>query len=964
MALSQEDKERWQVAFTSGVAAAIGVDASDVIINTVETALILRDDDGTGIDVTYTVLATEYDVQGLVIKIRSREVTDAEVTALQAVGYPKAECSAEVMTTVIEPPTSTPSTQPTAKPTDKATPKPTTKPTNKPTTKPTDEPTDEPTEVPTKAPYTRVPTAVPTTSEPTEFPTHVPYSVKPTNSPFTHKPTEQPTEQPSKTRRTRTPTRAPFTPRPTTEQPTDSPTRMVRTRRPTAEPTTSEPTVPEPTEEPTEQPTRMVRTRRPTAEPTVPEPTAPPPTEEPTAPPPTEEPTEQPTRMVRTRRPTAEPTVPEPTEQPTRMVRTRRPTAEPTEVVPTELPTESPAFEPTEQPTETRKTRKPSYQPTANDLVCGGKQLGLVYVVGLQRIDTVSLAQAQEPEFSAAIIHAVAESVDVADDECEIQSIAAAKYSNSRGDAVDVIFSIYAPEACVGDIDDILKGRTTTDNIVNELIAVGYPATASSEAILIDYSPSATPTAAPTAALVEVTVTQVVTGVNCASIAKEPKFDTAFDAGIKTGMNQPTCGVEIDNIDPAVGGVGCDVTYTAICHAGTDADEVKAAALAQTTADACTASIEANGYPTGVCGEVMVFVDHTPTQSPTTPYMVVFEAAQALQGTCVDPSITGTPEFVTSFEKTVATCLRVDASDVSIQGVKMSDLNPPSIIVDYVVVAPDSSVASVTIINRLNQDCIPSGQFTALLDDEGFSGCESTTDAYIVDRSPTEVPTMSPTPKVYVLQAWHQIYGVDLENATDPSFAQGFIDFVTYVASEGPGSANVTLINIYDPRITPPDIPPPTAEPTEAPVGDDVVPAPGTDDAAPSEKIRVINRAQPGVVAKNNDSNIVVEYTVLSTSMTDTAIENNINTAIAAGVFTQALRDIGFESASSTTPVRVLVLNPTQEPTQTPTSSPTKMSDAEYAGIAVGAFFGVGALTLYSYYMYVHNCLRTPITSS
>ena len=28
----------------------------------------------------------------------------------------------------------------------------------------------------------------------------------------------------------------------------------------------------------------------------------------------------------------------------------------------------------------------------------------------------------------------------------------------------------------------------------------------------------------------------------------------------------------------------------------------------------------------------MVFLDHSPTQSPTDPYLVVFEAAEALQG--------------------------------------------------------------------------------------------------------------------------------------------------------------------------------------------------------------------------------------------------------------------------------------------------------------------------------------------
>jgi len=287
------------------------------------------------------------------------------------------------------------------------------------------------------------------------------------------------------------------------------------------------------------------------------------------------------------------------------------------------------------------------------------------------------------------------------------------------------------------------------------------------------------------------------------------------------------------------------------------------------------------------------------------------------------------------------------------------------VIADYVVVAPDSSVASTTIINRLNKDCIPSGEFTALLDDQGFPGCESTTDAYIVDRSPTEVPTMSPTPKTYTLQAWHQIYGIDLENATEPAFVQGFADFVTYVASEGPGSANVTIISIYDPRVTPPDIPPPTAEPTEAPEGTDDATPQTTDDATPSEATRgrTINRAVPRV-AKSNDSNVVVEYIVQSTSMTDTAIENNINGAIAAGVFTEALRDNGYDTASSTTPVRVLVLNPTQEPTPSPTSAPTTMSDAELAGIAVGAVFLAGAVTLYSYYLYVHNCLRTPITSS
>ena len=327
---------------------------------------------------------------------------------------------------------------------------------------------------------------------------------------------------------------------PTALEPTEQPTRMVRTRRPTTAPSMDNSPTESPTDtrEHTEQPTRMVRTRRPTEAPTPGEPT-----EAPT----TSSPTEQPTRMVRTRRPTEEPTVGTPSEQPTRMVRTRRPTEEPTQAQPTDSPTrvsrtrvpsnapvsDTPSSQPVAAPV-VRMTYKPTYQPTAPQCECADcEEKRVVYVVGLQRVDTVSIddVQANTDVFNAAIIKAVAESVGVEEAQCEIQSVAAAKYVNFRGDAVDVIFSIYTDYGCPFDVDSILKGRTTTDDIVLELNAVGFPATASSEVILIDYSPTAVPTQMPTAALVEVVVTQVVTGVNCVSIAKESEFNDSFDQG-------------------------------------------------------------------------------------------------------------------------------------------------------------------------------------------------------------------------------------------------------------------------------------------------------------------------------------------------------------------------------------------------------------------------------------------------
>ena len=58
------------------------------------------------------------------------------------------------------------------------------------------------------------------------------------------------------------------------------------------------------------------------------------------------------------------------------------------------------------------------------------------------------------------------------------------------------------------------------------------------------------------------------------------------------GLHEPTCSVDINTIEEAKGGNGCDVTYTITCIAGTNADKVETEALSQTTADACTASIE------------------------------------------------------------------------------------------------------------------------------------------------------------------------------------------------------------------------------------------------------------------------------------------------------------------------------------------------------------------------------------
>ena len=219
-------------------------------------------------------------------------------------------------------------------------------------------------------------------------------------------------------------------------------------------------------------------------------------------------------------------------------------------------------------------------------------------------------------------------------------------------------------------------------------------------------------------------------------------------------------------------------------------------------------------------------------------------------GLCVEPEVMGSQEFVDAFESAVSSCLNVDKSDVSIQGVKMNDRDPPAVIVDYVVVAPSSSLDSKSMISRLNDDCIPSGKITALLNQGGIPGCTATTEAFIVDRTPTESPTSSPTMKTYMLRSYHQIYGIDLENATTVEFTDYFINYVQSIASQGPGQSNVTLIRVYDPRITPPDY--------------------------------LIQKDVYGT-AKSNDSNIVVEYSATSTTQNDTQIAHNLNTAIAQG---------------------------------------------------------------------------------
>ena len=211
----------------------------------------------------------------------------------------------------------------------------------------------------------------------------------------------------------------------------------------------------------------------------------------------------------------------------------------------------------------------------------------------------------------------------------------------------------------------------------------------------------------------------------------------------------------------------------------------------------------------------------------------------------------GSQQFIDAFETAVSSCLNIDKEDVSIQGVKMNDIDPPAVIVDYVVVAPYSSLDSTTMIGRLNGDCIPNGKITAILNQNGIADCIATTEAVIVDRTPTQSPTMSPTLKTYMLRSYHQIYGIDLENATTTDFTDYFINYVQSIASEGPGYSNVTLIRVYDPRITPPDY----------------LPLPKT----------------LFTTAKSNDSNIVVEYSVTSQSQNDTVMAHNLNTAIAQG---------------------------------------------------------------------------------
>ena len=77
----------------------------------------------------------------------------------------------------------------------------------------------------------------------------------------------------------------------------------------------------------------------------------------------------------------------------------------------------------------------------------------------LQKIDGVTLTQAQDPAFNTAVLNAVAQSIEVDATDMTVESV-----KEKVGGGVDFLYTIYATDKGIADLTALIKSKTLTGN--------------------------------------------------------------------------------------------------------------------------------------------------------------------------------------------------------------------------------------------------------------------------------------------------------------------------------------------------------------------------------------------------------------------------------------------------------------------------------------------------------------------
>ena len=105
----------------------------------------------------------------------------------------------------------------------------------------------------------------------------------------------------------------------------------------------------------------------------------------------------------------------------------------------------------------------------------------------LQKIDGVTLTQAQDPAFNTAVLNAVAQSIEVDATDMTVESV-----KEKVGGGVDFLYTIYATDKSIADLTALIKSKTLTGgSVATGLVSAGFTdAYVSTDSIVWDLTPS------------------------------------------------------------------------------------------------------------------------------------------------------------------------------------------------------------------------------------------------------------------------------------------------------------------------------------------------------------------------------------------------------------------------------------------------------------------------------------------
>ena len=105
----------------------------------------------------------------------------------------------------------------------------------------------------------------------------------------------------------------------------------------------------------------------------------------------------------------------------------------------------------------------------------------------LQKIDGVTLTQAQDPAFNEAVLQAVAQSIEVDAADMTVESV-----KEKVGGGVDFLYTIYATDKDIADLTSLIKSKTLTGtSVATGLTSAGFSeAYVSTDSIVWDLTPS------------------------------------------------------------------------------------------------------------------------------------------------------------------------------------------------------------------------------------------------------------------------------------------------------------------------------------------------------------------------------------------------------------------------------------------------------------------------------------------